>query len=181
MRQVALLKCIPKRGNYSDMVTFNDEAMIRVLNMLDDILNKKYPFGNGVIDPKYYSRINEALNRVTDFILNSQIVVKGQPTAWCQQHDPFRYEPVGARSYEHPSICGKKSVGVVQFLMTRAKQTEEVQNAVNAAIKWFDESRVKGIRYVRFGTEDGEYFIPGQPLSLKSYLMNNLIKFFSCF
>ncbi len=149
----------PKRGNYSDMVTFNDNAMIRVLDMFDDILNKEYPFNSGVIDEKYYDIIQKSMDKAVEYVLKAQIEVNGKLTAWCAQHDPFNYEPVLARSYEHPSISGKESVGIVQFLMSRPNQTEEIKHAVQSALQWFDESKLEGIRYVSGGTENGEYFV----------------------
>ncbi|MBT2755743.1 pectate lyase [Mesobacillus foraminis] len=149
----------PRRGNYSDMVTFNDNAMIRVLTMFDDILNKKYPFNSGVIDESYYEMIEKSMDKAIHYILNAQIETDGVLKAWCAQHDPSTYEPVGARSYEHPSISGSESVGIVKFLMSRPNQTPEIRKAVQSALKWFDDSKLEGVRYVSGGTADGEYFV----------------------
>lgn len=61
----------PARGNYSDMVTFNDEAMIRVLDMFDDIVNQEYPFHSGVIDEQYHEIIETSLKDALDYILQA--------------------------------------------------------------------------------------------------------------
>ncbi|MCF6409701.1 pectate lyase [Pseudalkalibacillus salsuginis] len=149
----------PRRGNYSDMVTFNDEAMIRVLEMFDDILNQKYPFNTEVIDDRLYQTLEESMEKAVDYILEAQIEAEGRLTAWGAQHDPYRYEPVQARAYEHPSISGKESVGIVRFLMSRPNQTKELRNAVKGALDWFDENKLEGIRYVSGGDENGDYFV----------------------
>jgi len=138
----------PERGNYSDYVTFNDNAMVNVLIMLEDMKNKAYPFDSDIIPDEYMPKINEAIEKAIDYILKAQIVSQGKLTAWCAQHDPVTYEPRGARAYELPSISGSESVGVVKFLMNQ-EQTPEIKKAVDSAIQWFKDSEVKGIKYVK--------------------------------
>lgn len=137
----------PARGNYSDYVTFNDGAMINVMTMLREILSGGvYSF----VDPSYFPRIEEALERGVDFILKAQIEVDGRLTAWCAQHDPYTYEPRPGRSYEHVSISGSESVGVVRFLMSWPDQTEEIRRAVLSALLWFEESQLPDGTWARF-------------------------------
>lgn len=147
----------PKRGNYSDNVTFNDNAMINVLYMLEDMLYHRYPFDSDIIPEEYMTKIEDSLNKATDYILNSQIVSEGKLTAWCAQHDPVTYEPVSARAYELASISGNESVAIVQFLMNQ-EQTPEIKLAVESALQWFKESEVKDIKYVRKDS-NGVYFV----------------------
>lgn len=154
----------PKRGNYSDYVTFNDEAMINVLIMLQDVQNEVYPFNNGVVSEEYRSKVEGMIDKAIDYILKAQIVSQGELTAWCAQHDPVTYEPRGARAYEHPSISGSESVAVVKFLMNQ-EQTPEIREAVEAAISWFKESEVKGVRFDK-NDPNGEYFISDPNSSL---------------
>ena len=146
----------PKRGNYSDMATFNDNAMINVLYMLEDALYGRYPFDSDILPEEYKLKIADSIDRAIDFILKSQITSNGKLTAWCAQHDPVTYEPVAARAYELASISGSESVPVIQFLMNQ-EQTPEIKTAVEAAIQWFKESEQKDIEYVRKAS-DGVYF-----------------------
>lgn len=147
----------PKRGNYSDNVTFNDNAMINVLIMLEDMRDRRYPFDSDIISDEYITKIDESIDKAIDFILKAQIETNGKLTAWCAQHDPETYEPVGARAYELPSISGSESVSVIKFLMNQ-EQTPEIQNAVESAIQWFKDSEVKGIKYDKKDA-NGVYFI----------------------
>jgi len=146
----------PKRGNYSDMATFNDNAMINVLYTLEDALYGRYPFDSDILPEEYKVKIADSINRAIDFILKSQITSNGKLTAWCAQHDPVTYEPVGARAYELASISGSESVPVIQFLMNQ-EQTPEIRAAVEAAVQWFIESEQKDTEYVRKAS-DGVYF-----------------------
>ena len=146
----------PKRGNYSDMVTFNDNAMINVLYMLEDALYGRYPFDSDIIPADYKVKLQDSIARAVDYILKSQIVSQGKLTAWCAQHDPVTYEPVAARAYELASISGCESVPIIQFLMNQ-EQTPEIKTAVEAAIAWLKESELTDIEYVRKAS-DGNYF-----------------------
>lgn len=155
----------PQRGNspessvyYSNYVTFNDNAMINVLQLMDDVVNEKYPFDQNIVDEPLRKKLEASLNKGIDYILKSQIEVDGKLTAWCAQHDPITYEAQHARVYEHPSISGSESVGIVKFLMSRPNQTPEIQKAILGALQWFDDVKLDGIRYVS-GDPNGVYFV----------------------
>ncbi|ASR48279.1 pectate lyase [Paenibacillus kribbensis] len=142
----------PKRGNYSDAATFNDDAMVRVMVLADDIVNKKQPFDSDILDNTYRSRLQQALNKGVQYTIKAQIVNNGTPTIWGAQHDPFTYESVGARAYELPSKTTTESVGITAFLMSQP-QTAEVKKAAQSALKWLDTNRIDGIKYNRKGPE----------------------------
>jgi PelA/Pel-15E family pectate lyase len=81
-----------------------------------------------------------------DCILKTQINEKGKLTAWCQQHDEVTLEPAWARAFEPPSICNGESAGVVTFLMSINSPDKRIFNSIQSAVKWFDESKIEGIR-----------------------------------
>lgn len=138
----------PLRGGYSDNVTFNDNAMIRVLEFIQEMLDQTRKYG--FIDDEYRTRLQEAYVKGIDFILNAQIEVNGHLTVWCQQHDPITYEPTMGRDYEHPSAVSSESVFVVRFLMSLRDQTEAVRIATLSAIEWFELSQLPDGRWARF-------------------------------
>jgi len=127
---------------YSNYVTFNDDAMVRVLAMLDHAEEKKPPLDGDVFTAEQLAKITTAIAKAIDFIVKSQIVQDGVKTVWCAQHDPTSYVPRGARSYELPSKSGKESIGVIAFLMSQP-QTPEVKAAAQAAIAWYKSDAVK--------------------------------------
>nr|WP_238482770.1 pectate lyase [Lederbergia galactosidilytica] len=147
----------PERGNYSDYVTFNDEAIINVLELMDQIVKESYPFDSDLIDEVYRTKVKESIDLAVDYILKSQIEVDGKLLAWCAQHDPVTYEPREARAYEHPSISGSESIGVIRYLMSRP-QTEEINQAVLGALEWLDEVKLENTRYIS-GDPDNQYFV----------------------
>ncbi|OBA06181.1 pectate lyase [Paenibacillus polymyxa] len=142
----------PKRGNYSDAATYNDDAMVRVMVLADDIVNKRQPFDSDILDNTYRSRLQQALNKGVQYTLKAQIVNNGTPTIWGAQHDPFTYESVPARAFELASKTTTESVGITAFLMSQP-QTAEVKKAAQSALKWFDTNRIDGMKYNRQGPE----------------------------
>jgi PelA/Pel-15E family pectate lyase len=136
-------------ATYSNYVTFNDDAMVRALAMLDLAGKKGTPLVGDVFTADELARVSSAIAKAIDYILKAQIVQAGVKTVWCAQHDPTTYEARGARSYELPSKSGKESIGVIAFLMSQP-QTPEVKAAAQAAIAWFksDAVRVPNTAYV---------------------------------
>ena len=144
----------PKRGNYSDHVTLNDNAMVRAMVTMMDIANSTSPFDSDIIDDATRNKMGGALDKAIDFLLKSQIVNDGKLTVWCAQHDTNSYAPVGARAYELPSKSGSESAGAVWFLMNWPDQTPEIQNAIKGAIAWYKKTRVTGLY---FNKRDGKF------------------------
>ncbi|WJH32717.1 pectate lyase [Paenibacillus sp. CC-CFT747] len=149
----------PARGNYSDYVTFNDNAMMRVMNVLRMARDKQYPFNTDMVTEDLAGRIQNSLDLGLDYILKSQIVSDGELAGWCAQHDPVTYEPKEARSYEHPSIAGAESVDIIKYLMALPEQTPEVKRAVEGALSWFDAHKLSGMTYIS-GDKNNVYFVP---------------------
>ncbi len=137
----------PRRNNYSDNVTFNDNAMISVMKLLQDISIQKYPFDQGgIVDSSTRQLAESMLQKGVDYILESQIVVGGVKTAWCAQHHPTTYQPVKARAYEHPSISGSESVEIAKFLLTQVNNAK-AQTAAQAAIAYLDSVKLENYAY----------------------------------
>ncbi|MCR2807386.1 pectate lyase [Paenibacillus soyae] len=154
----------PKRGNpgdnvqYSNAVTFNDNAMINVLDLMEDAAERSYPFGGDLISDELAAKLRTSMADGLNYILKAQIQVDGQLQGWGAQHDPVTYEAVGARAYEHASLSGSEAVGIVRYLMARPDQTPEIKRAIQAALAWFDEVKLEGIRYVS-ADPNGVYFV----------------------
>ena len=137
----------PKRGEYSDHITLNDNAMIRAMVTMMDIANKTSPFDSDIIDDATRAKMSTALNKAIDYLLKAQIVNNGQPTVWCAQHDTANYQPRSARAYELESKSGSESAGVVWFLMNWPEQSEAIQKAIKGAIAWYKKTKVTGLYF----------------------------------
>lgn len=136
----------PLHNGYYAHITFNDDAMIGVLSLLEDIVSGQ---ALSFVDDAHRVRAAKAVETATAVILRAQIRVNGQLTAWCAQHDAVTLEPRPARSYEHASLSGQESVGIVRFLMRRPPRPDIIE-AVEAAVGW--------LRRVRIGTGDWARF-----------------------
>ncbi|MCC8089756.1 MAG: pectate lyase [Rikenellaceae bacterium] len=138
----------PLRNGYYSRITFNDDAMVNIMEILRDIYNEEelYSF---VITEEIKTMARTAFDKGIDCILKTQIYIDGEPAVWCQQYDEVTLEPAKARSYELPSLCGGESVGIVRLLMQIPDPSEEIIKAVDGAVKWFDNHKIKGIRIER--------------------------------
>jgi PelA/Pel-15E family pectate lyase len=152
---------------YSNNVTFNDDAMARVMVLLDQAVKLKPPLDQDIFASDNLDRAKAAIAKGIDYVVNAQIVQNGVKTVWCAQHDPTTYVAKGARSYELPSKSGKESAAVVGLLMTQP-QTPEIKAAAQAGIAWFRSDAVKAANtaYVKrpSGNTDDTY----NPIQTKS-------------
>ncbi len=134
----------PLRKDYSRYITFNDDAMIGVMQVLHHIVEGRpyYSF----VDRSLRQRVKTAFEKGIDCILNCQINENGKITVWCQQHDDITLKPRWARTFEPPSACSFESSDIVMLLMSIDHPGKRVIKAVQSAVKWFYDSRIFGIR-----------------------------------
>jgi PelA/Pel-15E family pectate lyase len=136
----------PDSSHYRSQITYNDNAMINVLTVLQDVVLKQNDFE--VVDERLVAPSLNAVNKGIECILKTQIKVNGKLTGWCQQYDKTTLEPATARSYELPSIAGSESVAILGFLMSQSNPTPEIKEAINAAVEWFQDVKIVGHRLV---------------------------------
>lgn len=133
----------PPDNKYHRYITFNDDAMVRLLQFLRETYRSDvYAF----VDARRRQAARDAFDRGIACILKCQIKVAGQPTAWCAQHDEKDFRPRPGRAYELVSLSGAESVGIVRLLMSLDDPSPEVVRAVEGAVAWFEAAKLKGIR-----------------------------------
>ena len=137
----------PEPRKYHAHITFNDDAMIGVLQLLREVATGAGDFA--FVDGEARKQCRDAVKKGVACILRCQIVVDGVKTAWCAQHDEVTFVPRRARSYELPSISGSESVGVVQFLIGIEEPGDAVIESVDRAVAWFESAKLTGIRVER--------------------------------
>jgi PelA/Pel-15E family pectate lyase len=136
----------PPGKNYSRHITFNDHAMVRLMQLLREIATMPaYDF----VDAKKRAAARASFDRGMDCILKCQIKVNGKLTAWCAQHDEVDYSPRPARTFELASLSGSESVGIVRLLMSLDHPTPEVIRSVQGAVDWFETAKVPGFKLVQ--------------------------------
>jgi pectinesterase len=142
----------PLREDYSRHITYNDGSMVNILRVMK-IISEQSETLLTVEDEEIVQRAAEAYTKGIEVILKTQIRQNGVLTVWCAQHDEVTLEPVGARTYELPSLSGKESAGIVMFLMEIEDPSPEVVQAVEAAVHWFAKTKMQGIRVEFYQTE----------------------------
>lgn len=144
----------PLRGGYHDHITFNDDAMVRVLTLLQDVAAGRPPYG--FVDAAQRARAAAAVSRGVDIILQTQVRQDGRLTVWCAQHDAVTLAPAWARRFEPPSLSGSESVGIVRFLMSLEHPSPEVVAAIEGARAWFERSAIRDTRLETYVNAEGQ-------------------------
>jgi PelA/Pel-15E family pectate lyase len=136
----------PNLSGYYKHITFNDDAMIGVMTVLRDVAEAKPAYA--FVDATRRANAASAVEKGIACILKTQVIVNGKRTVWCAQHDEVTLAPAPARKFEMVSLSGGESVGIVRFLMSIKDPSPAVIEAVESAIAWFDQTQLKGIKWV---------------------------------
>ena len=141
----------PLQGGYHDAVTFNDDAMLHVLQFLQDVAGGQNEFA--FVQPETRAKADAGWKRGLECILAAQIVNHGRRTVWGQQHDAITLQPTSARNYEMPSAASSESGTMVLFLMQLPNPGSNIVAAVHAACAWFEKTKIEGKAFRVVGSE----------------------------
>jgi PelA/Pel-15E family pectate lyase len=169
----------PDKSGYRHQITYNDDAIVKVMNVMWDISKSKNNLE--LVNPSYKSKAVTAFNKGIDIILKTQITSPtGKKTAWCAQHDEVTLLPALARAYELPSISGSESVGITRTLMLVEQPSAEVKQAVKDAVEWFNSAKLFDIK-TQATTNPADVMVvssPGAILWARFYDLNTGLPFF---
>lgn len=147
----------PDKSSYRAQVTFNDNAMINSLRILQDVALKQNDLE--VVNAALIEPAARAVSKGIECILATQIKVDGKLTAWCQQYDEKTLKPAKARAYELASISASESVSITEFLMSQPNPSPEIKQAITAAIQWLQAVKIEGFKVADIdapGTKKGK-------------------------
>lgn len=139
----------PYRGGYSDDITYNDDAMVNVLEMIYNVATKNNTFTFKLND-EMAAKAQAAYNKGIECILKTQYIQNGLLTSWCAQHDYETLEPSDARSYELASLSGQESEGILNLLMSIDEPSEAIKRAIFMGARWYDDVKITGQRLEDF-------------------------------
>jgi len=137
----------PDKALYRSEITYNDDAMINVLNILQDIATRTNDFE--VVNPAYIPKAEKAVAKGVDCIIKTQVKQNGTLTIWGAQYDKDTLLPAKARNFEPASLSTGESAGIVRFLMRLKRPSAAVKSSIAAAVKWFDTYKIAGYRFER--------------------------------
>jgi len=145
----------PLKKGYYTHITYNDDSMVNILDILKEIKDKTDFFS---IKPseETIKKAQLAFDKGIDCILKTQYRQNGVLTVWCAQHDENTLLPAKARAYELPSLSGQESVNIVLLLMSIENPSKEIVNAVDQAVAWFKKTKITGYREDRFPIENSK-------------------------
>lgn len=137
----------PNPVGYKTRITFNDNAIANVLEIMRDAGWQKGDYG--FVKGSQALRARAAYEAGVALILKTQIKVGGKRTGWCGQYDENTLQPAMGRAFELASISGDESVDIVRFLMSIEKPSADIIQSIQDAIAWFDSAKIVGIKRVR--------------------------------
>ncbi|QPH38244.1 pectate lyase [Pedobacter endophyticus] len=137
----------PDKALYRSEITYNDDAMINVLNILNDIALQKNDFE--VVNSDYIPKAQKAVAKGIDCILKTQVKQNGELTIWAAQYDKDSLLPAKARAFEPASLATSESASLVRFLMGIKNPSDAVRNSIAGAMKWFNTHKIAGYRFDR--------------------------------
>tara|TARA_R110002051_G_scaffold229291_1_gene291282 strand:+ start:5828 stop:7855 length:2028 start_codon:yes stop_codon:yes gene_type:complete len=138
----------PLHKGYYTHITYNDDSMVNILKILSEIKDETGYFS---IKPsiEIIEKCKIAFEKGISCILKTQYIQNGTLTSWCAQHDEITLQPAKARAYELPSLSGKESAQIVLLLMSIKNPSQEIVNAVDNAVNWFEKVKIVGLREER--------------------------------
>jgi pectinesterase len=145
----------PLKKGYYTHITYNDNAMVNILKIFQDIKNNTGVYSIEIPE-EIVKRIEVSFNKGIECIIKTQYRQYGKLTAWCAQHDKETLKPAGARAYELPSLSGKESAKIVLLLMSIENPSPEVVHAIESSVKWFEKTKIEGIKIEVIEDEKGQ-------------------------
>jgi PelA/Pel-15E family pectate lyase len=134
----------PLEGEYHDHITFNDDSMTHVLEVLQMVASKDPACA--FLDDATRAKAAAAFEKGIACILKMQIVQNGKKTAWCAQHDPLTLAPAEARAMEPAALSGMESASLLKFLMALPQPKAELVACIDSGLAWLDAVKVTGLK-----------------------------------
>ena len=147
----------PLEGGYHDAITYNDDAMTQVVELMRYVADGQKDFS--FVPDNIRKRADASFARGIRCILATQIVANETLTVWPQQDDALTLKPVSGRNYEPPAQCAPESASLLLLLMNNLPHpTTAEQRSIRAAAAWFKKTAIYGQRWQR--SPDGAQLIP---------------------
>ena len=144
----------PRPKGYYTHITYNDNAMVNVLQLLREVYERRAPYT--FASDELCQQARSAFDKGIDCILKTQVRQNGKPTVWCAQHDEHTLQPAKARAYELPSLSGAESDNIVLLLMSLPSPSPEIIAAIEGAVMWFKEHQIIGLTRQEFTNDKGK-------------------------
>lgn len=137
----------PLVGGYHDHITYNDNLMRDLMEILYQVSLAKAPYQ--FISSKQKKLAESAYKKGLDCIKKSQVITNGERTIWGAQNGRVSLAPAKARAFEMASLATAESAYLMEFLMTIKNPDSDTINAIHGAARWFEQNKITGYRWTR--------------------------------
>lgn len=148
----------PLQGGYHDAVTLNDDAMVRVVELLLDVAEGKGELA--FVPGALRDDARGAAARAVDLLVSTQHRAGGRRTGWGQQYDALTLELAGARNFEPAALASPETAGVLMLLMRLPEPSPAVQEAVHAGVAWLRSVALRDVAWSADSPEAGRRLLP---------------------
>lgn len=129
---------------YSSGITFNDDAMIGTLRLLQKVAHREGAFS--FVGSDLAHQAQEAVDKGLKNILDTRLPSADgkQHTVWAQQYDQTTLKPIKARPFEPAAASSYESTDIIRFLLSIPNPSEQVISAVDESVEWLKSVAITG-------------------------------------
>lgn len=136
----------PLEGGYHDAITYNDNAMVQVMELMLSIAEGRD--GYAFVSAEMRSQAEAAYKRALRCVFATQLTSAGRLTVWAQQYDALTLKPTSARNYEMPAECSSESDDILMMLMDDLPHPNaQQQRTIRAVAAWLKKTAIYGQIY----------------------------------
>lgn len=135
----------PLPGGYHDAITFNDNAMSAVVDLLGEVGTGQGDYA--FVPAPLAGEMRAAASKAVRLVLATQLTAGGLRTGWCQQHDALTLAPVGARNFEPIALASAESANLLALLMRQPSLDKDAVAAVHAGAAWLQRAALRDIEW----------------------------------
>ncbi len=148
----------PLQGGYQDAITLNDDAMLKVVELLLEAGSAQGDYA--FVPTALAGDALAAAQRSVKLFVAAQQSLGGKRTGWGQQHDALSLALTGARNFEPAALASGESAGVLLLLMRLPEPSREVRQAVHAGVAWLRASALRDLAWQATTPEAGRRLVP---------------------
>ncbi len=148
----------PLEGGYQDAITLNDDAMLKVVELLLETGGAQGDYA--FVPAALAGEARTAAQRAIALLVDMQQDAAGRRTGWGQQHDALSLALVGARNFEPAALASGESAGVLLLMMRLPAPSREVQQAVHAGVAWLRASALRDVAWQDTTAQGGRRLMP---------------------
>lgn len=141
----------PLVGGYHDHITYNDNLIKQLMELLYNISKGKNEFA--FTSKKLRTQAQVSFDKGLECIKKTQVFINGELTIWGAQHDRITLAATHARKFEMTSLASQESASLLLFLMELDNPDQQTVHAIHAGAKWFEKNKLIGQKWSREDTK----------------------------